>query len=73
MIRTVKTGCREKLVLRQALDKAMLPLVAAMIVVVAAVTAISGALAQQIYPARAGVSVARAAPKGRTRRTRRAA
>jgi tripartite-type tricarboxylate transporter receptor subunit TctC len=52
MIRTVKTGCREKLVPRQALDKAMLPLVAAMIVVVAVATAISGALAQQTYPAR---------------------
>jgi tripartite-type tricarboxylate transporter receptor subunit TctC len=52
MIRTVKTGCREKLVPRQALDKAMLPFVAAMIVIVAAATAISGALAQQTYPAR---------------------
>jgi len=52
MIRTVKTGCRERLVPRQASDKAMLPLVAAMIVVVAAATAISGALAQQTYPSR---------------------
>ena len=52
MIHKVKTGCREELVPRQASDRAMLRLVAAMIVVVAAAAAISGAPVQQTYPAR---------------------